>query len=335
MIPFLVRPGIQVESVGKPSIGVVTFLRMGDVAVLEDPASLQKKNDSSIASFLIMENVAERIAKDTGVELRYCRAKAFDVNPRRKLEAVEVVTVTSSTKAGVKLDVEKPLPVNTWLQLENDAIAIITAVKPSGDGFIYSVGGEGVTFKKGDTAVIRDISIDEYMTRDERVDQVKAGLDNATSIDEAVTYLIQNRVLYPVQLLTECKPSEKGLNAGPISFPLQPGDVIKFDNVSVTVRTAVETTSEVLDSQAIPIEAAAAKVEAGAIGYVMRDGQYLKGDPTWDSEKTRQVGEKLKAEIYAFYKKERAAAPTISDDDAPAAAGNGESKQITSEADPQ
>lgn len=333
-IPFLVRPGIQVESVGNSSIGVVTFLQMGDVAVLEDPATLQKKNDASIATYLVMEDVAERVSQETGVPLNYCRAKVFDTNSRKKLDAVEVFTVQSSTKAGVELDVETPLPVNTWLQVK-DEIAVITSVKPNGDGLLYSIDANGQSLKKGDTVIVRELNIDEYMTRDERIDQVKTGLNAPTAVNEAVTYLIQNRVLYPVQVSSNCKPNDKGMEVYPLSFELQKGDRIKFDRTTAVVRSSIGPTPEDADTQAVPIDPTTAKIDAEDIGHVLRNGEYLKGDPNWTIADTRKLGEKLKAEIYAFYRRERAQAPTVGDDDTPTESGNDEIKQITSEADPQ
>lgn len=324
-LPFLVRPGLQTEAVGDPQIGVLHFLQLGDVAVAEDPPSLQKQNDLTLEMMLVLEDVAERISKDIGIPLPYCRAKVYgqkEVDP----SAIATVTITSveGTTIGIKSD--QPLSVGDWVEVHNGILVITKVIPPKrGTKFVYEVA-EKVEVEAGDTGLIKNVDIDSYLTKDERINQMKTRLAIPEIPVEAATLLIQHRVLYAVQLAADLAPNAKSISLLPISTGLCQGDAIKFPTRTVQVTGGCEPTPMDVDVQAIAIAAAPGQLKAGTIGYIMRDGEYLKGAPEWTQADTRKLGNKLVNAIYAFYQKEKAAAPTTSDDDAPDV-GNDSNKQ--------
>ena len=155
-LPFLVRPGLQTEAVGDESIGIIHFLQMGDVAVAEDPPSLQKRNDMTLEMILVLEDVAERISKDLSVPLDYCRAKVYATSKKRDSGAVEAVTVRAVDGAVLELESGAELAINDWIQFDQDIAIISKLIKPKrGSKIKYEIADTGVVLEVGDTGLIK------------------------------------------------------------------------------------------------------------------------------------------------------------------------------------
>lgn len=177
------------------------------------------------------------------------------------------------------------------------------------------------------------VDIDSFLTKDERINQMKTQIEGPEIAIEAATLLIQNRVLYPVQLLANANADDRAVRIAPVSVELQKSDRIKFPDKTLEVNSGIQPTPLDIDEQALPVLACPGHIKAGSIGHLMRGGEYLQGDPTWSIDDTRKIGQKLVAAIYEFYKKEKSNAPSDESEEAPV--GNDPNLLSESEQDPQ
>lgn len=332
-LPFLVRPGLQTEAVGTPEIGIVHFLQMGDVAVAEDPPSLQKRNDMTLEMVLVLEDVAERISKSIGVPVEHCRAKVYSRQSKRDPNAVELATIESIKGTQLTIKSDSALSAEDWLEVHDQIVVVKKVLSGWKDGTAeYEIAELGQQLEPGSQGLVLTIDIDSYLTKDERIGQMKTQIEIPEIAIEAATLLIQNRVLYPVQLMSDVAPNTKSVQLTPISFEIEKGDRIKFPNKTLEVTANISPTPMEVDAQGLAIAPAPGQLRAGDVGYVMRNGSYLKGAPEWTFEDTRRLGKKLVDDIYEFYKRERASVKN--DDDGDGTTQSGNEKNLLSESEP-
>lgn len=331
-LPFLVRPDIKTEAVGDPTIGILHFLQLGDIAIAEDPPSLQKRNDMTMGMVLVLEDVAERMSKELGVPLQYCREKTLSVQAADKNSVTQVI-VNSVNGQKLDLSCDKPLSKGDWLQFQDEILVIKSVVPRKKGNVLYEIAEPFSNLQAGDTGLVKIVDIDSFLTRNERIDQIKTNLTLPEIPIEAATLLIQNRVLYPVQLAADSAPNAKSISLKPLSVALQSGDSIKFPTKTMNIVGDCPPTPIDIEVQPIAIAATSTTLKKGEIGYILRDGSYLQGAPGWEQSNTEKLGKKMVDAIYAFYQREKAAAPTP--EDVEPAEGNDLNKQKSLEPVPQ
>ncbi len=97
-----------------------------------------------------------------------------------------------------------------------------------------------------------------------------------------VTNLMQNRLLYPLEVLAA---SDSDLKVRKPWYAIAPGDLFLFDNQKIKVVKILASSEDIVD---IEINKLAFKVEPGDVGFLMADDGlgYETGDPDWSLDDT-------------------------------------------------
>jgi hypothetical protein len=131
--------------------------------------------------------------------------------------------------------------------------------------------------------VVPGISALPYLIGDKREQYFKAARESASLPVKVATLMIQHRMLFSVELTEPAKAKAKQLSIHQTWFELPIGTQLKFGGQVVTV-------TEPYDSGMIGITPLSLPLEAGAVGFVMKDSKrYLTGYQSWTEEQTRSL----------------------------------------------